>query len=315
MAHETIPVIVIAGATGTGKSALALAAARHLGGVILNADSRQVYADFPIITAQPGAAEQTAVPHRLYGFLPCREKLGAGAYANLAAGEILAAYASGTAPILVGGTGLYLQTLLSGIAPIPPVDPAVSRRWREALVEHGAPALHAVLARRDPETAARLHPNDSQRITRALEVLEGTGKPLGHWHSLPVPPPPYRLLTIIVDAALDELTPRLASRIEAMLQSGAEAEARKALRVCPDPAAPGWGGIGCAELLAFITGRTDLAACRAAWLHNTRAYAKRQITWFKRDRSAVRVQPGDRDAVMKACAAHWKRRSVFAREP
>ena len=306
-----IPVIVIAGATGTGKSALALATARALDGVIINADSRQVYADFPIITAQPGPEDTSLVPHRLYGFLPCRDKLGAGAYAELAAAEIKAAAHSGRAPILVGGTGLYLQTLFFGIAPIPPVDPEISGRWQRECAAQGAPALHALLAARDSASAARLHPNDSQRITRALEVLEGTGKPLGHWHSLPVPPSPYAVFTIIVESPLDALAPRLASRIDAMIHAGAEAEARVALAKCSDPAAPGWTGIGCAELLAHITGQIDFPTCRNAWIHNTRAYAKRQITWFKRDKTAWRVTPGEKDNIVETCRDFWGKGNLF----
>lgn len=296
-----IPVIVIAGPTGAGKSALAVAVARSLDGVVINADSRQVYADFPVITAQPDPEDFAAAPHRLYGFLPCREKLDAGTYAALAAGEIAAARARGKCPILTGGTGLYLQTLLQGIAPIPPVDPTVSARWRQRLAAEGPEVLHALLAARDPQSAARLHPNDSQRITRALEVLEGTGKPLGHWHSLPVPPSPYRSLALYTTINLDDLTPRLGQRIEIMLQKGALEEARAALALCPDPDAPGWSGIGCAELVAHISGKTTLEECKTAWLRNTRAYAKRQVTWFKRDKTLVPVAPENTAAVLDLC--------------
>lgn len=297
----SVPVVVISGPTGTGKSALALAVAVELDGVVINADSRQAYADFPIITAQPDAEDLGVAPHKLYGFLPCRQKLGAGAYADLAAAAVAAAHAEGKLPIVVGGTGLYVKTLLSGIAPVPPVDPNVSRLWRERCAAEGPQALHAVLSKRDPQSAARLHPNDSQRITRALEVLDGTGKPLGHWHALPVPPSPYRALSFYVTMSLDALEPRLAKRIDGMLEKGAIAEAEAAFAACPDGTAPGWSGIGCAELFALITGTLDMAACKAAWLQNTRAYAKRQITWFKRDTSLVSVQPDAVDSVLATC--------------
>lgn len=297
---QTIPVVVIAGATGTGKSALAAAMASRCNGIVINADSRQVYADFPVITAQPGNEETSLAPHRLYGFLPTPEKLGAGAYAALAAKEIAATHEAGLLSVLVGGTGLYLQALLNGIAVIPVVDQDISRRWQAECVEQGAPALHAVLAARDPESAARLHPNDSQRITRALEVLEGTGKPLGYWHARPVPPSPYRIFSVIVDVPLDSLTPHLATRIDAMIEGGALDEAQAAYARCSNPVAPGWTGIGCAELFQHITGRVTLAACKAEWGGNTRAYAKRQITWFKRDRIALRVGPGGLEEVLRA---------------
>ena len=297
--QSPIPVIVIAGPTGTGKSAMALAAARALDGVIINADSRQVYADFPIITAQPSVRDFVQATHKLYAFLPIRKKLSAGAYALLARGEIAAARKNSRMPIIVGGTGLYLQSLLSGIAPIPPVDPAISQRWQEECEKQGPNALHALLKTRDPETAARLHPNDSQRITRALEVLEGTGKPLGYWHSLPLPPPLYRPLSFCMDLSLDEITPRLEGRINAMLEEGAIEEAQKAYERCPDPTAPGWSGIGCAELFKYITGQADLETCKAIWLQNTRAYAKRQITWFKRDRDMIRCKPRDTELLLE----------------
>lgn len=304
-----VPVIVIAGFTGAGKSALALAVAREFSGVIINADSRQVYTDFPIITAQPDAAMAARAPHRLYGFLPCREKLGAGTYAAMAREEIAAAREAGKTPLLVGGTGLYLKTLLEGIAPIPAVAPGISRFWRKECAERGANALHALLAERDPQTAARVHPNDSQRITRALEVLEGTGKPLGWWHALPLPPPPYAALAFLVDMPLHALAPRLEQRIDAMIDAGAVAEARAARIRCDDPAAPGWSGIGCAELYEHITGKTDLAHCRAAWLANTRAYAKRQRTWFRRETGMTPAAPEDTENVLRRCAEFLNRMS------
>ena len=303
MPSSPIPVICVCGATGTGKSAAAVSLAERFRGAVINADSRQVYTDFPIITAQPGDADTSRCPHLLYGFLGCREKLGAGAYAELAGKEIADLHHRGTVPILTGGTGLYLRTLFRGIAPIPPVDPAISRAWAMRLKEEGAAALHRVLETLDPGSAAKLHPNDSQRITRALEVLEGTGKPLGYWHSLPVPPSPYRTLLLYLDLDLAALTPRLARRIDAMIDAGAVDEARRALAACPDPVAPGWSGIGCSELYRYLQGEIDLPACRELWLRNTRAYAKRQITWFRAERDKTAFDPRDIPGMLEAAAA------------
>lgn len=290
--------IVIAGPTGTGKSALAMRVAEALDGVIINADSRQVYRDFPITTAQPDATDMARIPHALYGFLAATDALSAGAYAQYASEAVTAARKAGKTPLLVGGTGLYIKTLLSGIAPIPAVDPAISLSWREKRVELGSPALHAILAEKDPATAARLHPNDSQRILRALEVAEGSGKPLSWWHARPVPPSPFRSISFLADMPLAAIEPQLEKRVDAMLEKGAVREARKALAGCDDPGAPGWSGIGCAELFAFITGKTDYAACRAAWIHHTRAYAKRQITWFRRETAMIRCRPDEAENVI-----------------
>ena len=299
LSASSIPVIVIAGPTGTGKSALALSVARAFDGIIINADSRQVYQDFPLVTAQPSLRDFVFVTHKLYGFLPVRKKLSAGAYALLAKGEIAAAYRQGRISVIVGGTGLYLQSLLSGIAPIPPVPDEVSRKWQEECERQGSRALHELLRQHDPDSAARLHPNDSQRIARALEVLEGTGRPLGYWHSLPLPPSVYDPLSFCMDLPLDTISPRLEGRIDAMLEAGAVEEAQKAYERCPDPDAPGWSGIGCSELFKYVTGQTDLETCKFSWLQNTRAYAKRQITWFKRDRSMIRCGPEDVDLVLQ----------------
>ena len=302
--HQTahIPVIVVAGATGTGKSAVALHLAREFDGTIINADSRQVYADFPIITAQPSATDTSLTPHELYGFLPTTEKLSAGAYAALAAQAIHRVRAAGKTPILVGGTGLYLRTLFQGIAPIPPIPEHVSAAWQTRCRSEGANALHALLVERDPETATRLHPNDSQRITRALEVLEVTGKTLGYWHALSVQKPLYAMRGIVTNMPLDSIAPRLAARIDAMLEDGALAEAEAALERCPIPEAPGWSGIGCAELYRHICGDIDLATCKALWLANTRAYAKRQLTWFRKATDFVPFAPSDTQGIFAFCS-------------
>ncbi len=306
-ASDRIPVLVIAGATGTGKSAAAMLAAGAFKGAVINADSRQAYADFPVITAQPSPEEQAAVPHRLYGFLTCTEKMSAGKYADLAREAVQAVWAAGLVPILTGGTGLYLNALLGGIAPIPPVPKSVSDAWQERCRREGPQVLHDILRERDPQSAARLHPNDSQRITRALEVLEATGKTLGHWHEQPVESGPFLALRILLEMSLEELAPRLKTRMEAMIGAGAVREAEKAFARCPDPAAPGWSGIGCAELHGYLTGALDFETCKAQWLQHTRDYAKRQITWFKRDKDALRLTPGDADSLLRACAKHLGR--------
>ncbi|MBG0775874.1 MAG: tRNA (adenosine(37)-N6)-dimethylallyltransferase MiaA [Desulfovibrionaceae bacterium] len=278
-----MPVCILLGPTGAGKTAAALHMARRLGCGVVNFDSRQIYRDFPIVTAQPTAEERAVCPHRLYGFLDTAEPMSAGAFTDLAARAIDETVDEGLVPVLVGGTGLYLRTLLEGIAPIPPVPAEVHERWIAACAAQGPEALHRRLAEVDPGSAARLHPNDRQRITRALEVFEATGRTLTWWHARPLPEPRYRALKIGVRVSMAELEPVLATRIERMLEAGALDEARAALARCPDRDAPGWSGIGCAELYRHLAGEWTLEETRARWFANTRAYARRQFTWFRKE--------------------------------
>lgn len=275
--------VCLAGPTGAGKTAAALALAEALPISVINADSRQVYADFPIITAQPSPEERARCPHLLYGFLSTDEKLGAGEYARLAAAAIAEEHEKGRLPILVGGTGLYFKTLLEGIAAIPDVPRPISAYWQTRCQAEGAPALHALLAEHDPAYAAKIHPHDRQRVTRALEVWQATGKSFSWWHARPLPVTPYDACKIGISLPMAELEILLGARIESMLRAGALEEARAALIRCPSPEAPGWTGIGCKEVHAHLEGSLTLDECRVLWRKNTRAYAKRQNTWFRAD--------------------------------
>ncbi|MDR2075401.1 MAG: tRNA (adenosine(37)-N6)-dimethylallyltransferase MiaA [Desulfovibrio sp.] len=296
----------ILGPTGAGKTAAALALALAFPGPvrILNADSRQVYREFPLITAQPSPEEQAAVPHRLYGFLPLSEKLGAGSYSRLADAAIRESLDAGALPVLVGGTGLYLKTLFAGIAPIPEVPADVLDQWRRACAAEGGPALHRLLGREDPEYAAKIHPHDRQRIVRALAVLQATGKPFSLWHKMPPLPSPYRPVKVGVGLPLSALEIRIRRRLEAMLEAGALEEARRAFVRFPDPSAPGWTAIGCRELLAHLNGLLSLEECRELWFRNTRAYAKRQLTWFRPDREITWFSPDQASALAEHVLEH-----------
>ena len=276
-------IICLAGPTGVGKTAAALGLARAVAGEVVNADSRQVYRDFPLITAQPTEEERAVCPHHLYGFLESRQGISAGRWADMAFAAIEALIRRGKTPIVVGGTGLYFRALLEGIAEIPSVSPEITARWTARCAEQGPESLHRELAEADPESAARIHPRDRQRIVRAWEVLEATGRPLGWWHVHAAPAPRCVGLRLGLHTTLDALTPRLGRRIDAMLEAGALEEARAARRHCPDGTAPGWSGIGCAELFRHLAGELPLEAARQLWLRNTRAYAKRQLTWFRAD--------------------------------
>lgn len=294
--------ICLAGPTGSGKTAAALSLARRLEragqrAVVINADSRQIYADFPLITAQPSAAERAVCPHLLYGYLPTTAKSSAGRWAEKARTALAEADAQGRVPVLVGGTGLYLRALLDGMADIPAPSPAISARLLDECRGAGAAALHARLSGIDPDYASRIHPHDRQRVVRALEVWESTGRSFSWWHSRTPPPLDRPVLRLGVGLPLDELTPLLRDRILTMLKAGALDEARAALTRCPDTTAPGWTGIGCAELAAHLMGRLRLDECVDLWTRKTRAYAKRQWTWFRADARIVWHRPGDGNAL------------------
>ena len=281
----TLPVRVIclAGPTGSGKTAAALALAQAVGGDVINTDSRQIYKDFPIITAQPSPEEVAQCPHHLYGFQATADKLSAGQWAERAVLVAKEVVSRGKVPLLVGGTGLYFRAVLDGIAAIPPVPAGISQNLLERCAVEGPQVLHAELELVDPKYAARIHPHDRQRVVRALEVYEATRKSFTWWHAHAQPAPLAQGLYCGIDMSLEELTPRLGRRIELMLEAGAVQEAQMALDVCPDAAASGWSGIGCAELHAYLTGKCALDACVELWRKNTRAYAKRQLTLFRGD--------------------------------
>lgn len=290
---EQIPVICLAGPTGCGKTGLAVKMARQIGAEIMNADSRQVYRDFPIITAQPSKEEQEGIPHHLFGFLESSEKISSGQWSMTAREKAAEILARGNIPLLVGGTGFYFQTLLHGIAHIPPVPQAVSLELARRLQNEGPNILFAELETIDPSYAARIHPNDSQRVARALEVFKATGKTFSWWHENSMEAAPCHGPLIVIDANLSSLEPALLHRIDLMLAAGAMEEARKALEKCSSKNAPAWNGIGCAELRSFLENETSLEECKNQWFRNTRAYARRQLTWFHGRKEALYISPGN----------------------
>lgn len=293
-------IVCVVGPTAAGKTGAGIALARELGGEVVNFDSRQVYEDFPIITAQPSEEERAACPHLLYCFLPTHKALGAAAYGDLLMAAIAEVRSRGKLPILVGGTGLYLKALLSPLAPIPDIPEPIRKKIQEACELHGPNKLHRELAAVDPALAARLHPNDRQRIMRGLEVYEATAKPLSCWHAETHGTRDLTPFKLGVGVPLPELTPHLYKRIDLMLEAGALDEARAAMERNADPDAPGWSGIGCAELHAYLRGDMDMDGCKRLWGKNTRAYAKRQLTWFKADKDVAWFRPGEDEAMLKA---------------
>ncbi len=286
-------VLCLVGPTGAGKTEAALHLAELFGGVVINADSRQVYRDVPIITAQPSPQEQSVCPHYLYGFLDMDQSMSAGIWTELAAEQVYYHAERGRLPMLVGGTGMYVKSLLEGIVAIPAIPSNIHEALQEECARRGSAPLHARLVEVDPVYAARIHPNDKQRITRALEVFEFTGKTFSAWHTETKALYPMKALKIGFAMTLDQLQPRLGLRIDHMLRAGALHEVDEAWARCPDAKAAGWTGIGCAELLSYVHGHYNLPAACDAWLRNTRAYAKRQLTWFNADKAIHWFNPRD----------------------
>jgi tRNA dimethylallyltransferase len=281
--------VILGGPTASGKSALALALARALGGTVINADSMQVYRELPVLTAQPSAAEQVAVPHRLYGFLSVAERCSAGRWAALARAEIDAALGQGRLPIVVGGTGLYLRALTDGLAPVPPVPTAVREAARRRLSEVGKAAFHAELARRDPRMAARVRPTDPQRMVRAWEVIEATGRSLADWQAEPDRAAKgLRFVKLVLLPDRARLYAACDARFAAMVEHGALDEARQVAAHGEAPGLPGLKALGLRELLAHLRGETSLDEAVAAGRQATRRYAKRQMTWFRHQFSGAR---------------------------
>lgn len=300
---QPLRMVCLVGATGTGKTAAALAIARASNGAVVNFDSRQVYAGLPIVTAQPTAEEQAVCPHALYGYLDVRVPVRAGEFSTEILNAAHAVAAQGKLPILVGGTGLYLKSLIHGLAPIPDIAPEIRAGILEECAQVGSPVLHARLVLIDPDYAAKIHPNDPQRTCRALEVYAGTGRTLTSWHRETVRSEEIEVVQIGLATDLDTLTPRLSRRIDAMLVQGALAEVRDTYASCPDRKAPGFSGIGCPELLGVLLDGMPLEEAVSLWVRNTRAYAKRQLTWFKKDADISWHQPDDLDGIVAAVCA------------
>jgi len=273
--------VLIAGPTASGKSAAALALAEQIGGAVINADSMQVYAEAPVLTAQPDAAARTRVPHLLYGHVPARELYSVGRYAQDAKAALAQVQSMNRVPIFVGGTGMYFMALEEGLAAIPPIPAGVRDAGRALLDEIGVGALHARLAARDPATAAGLRPTDPQRTLRAWEVLEATGRPLVEWQAAPAEPilKGFKLARILLDPPRPALRAAIAARFEAMVDAGGLVEARALEGL--DLSLPAAKLLGLRPLQALDRGELSRKAAVEEVVTATRQFAKRQMTWFR----------------------------------
>jgi len=275
--------VLIAGPTASGKSALALAVAERLGGVVVNTDSMQVYRDLAIITARPSAAEMARVPHLLYGHVDAAENYSVGSFLRDAAGALESARVQGRIPIFAGGSGLYFKALTAGLAAIPPIPPEIRAVVRSRLEASGPAALHVELSRRDPVAAAHLRPNDRTRIARALEVVEATGRSITDWQRVGTPPLLDAGHTAKLFLAPDRavLYRRIDARFDTMLSVGALDEVRALAARQLDPLLPAMKAHGVPWLIRHLAGEISLAAAVAEAKKDTRHYAKRQFTWFR----------------------------------
>jgi tRNA dimethylallyltransferase len=273
--------LIVAGPTASGKSALALMIAERLAGTIINTDSMQVYRELRVLTARPTVQEEARVPHRLYGVRPAADAGSVAWWRDAALAAMNQAHAAGRLPILTGGSGMYFAALTDGLADIPDPGPDARAEARRLLAEQGPAALHASLTHVDPATAARLKPEDSQRIARAWEVWRGTGLGLAAWQNRRGPPAPWRFSAVRLDPPRDALRAAIATRFEAMLRDGALDEVRALLALGLDPDLPAMRAHGVPELSAHLAGTLSLQEAGRRTELVTGQYTKRQATWFR----------------------------------
>ncbi|MBV1698292.1 MAG: tRNA (adenosine(37)-N6)-dimethylallyltransferase MiaA [Hyphomicrobiales bacterium] len=275
--------MLIAGPTASGKSALALALARKLNAIVVNADSMQVYQDLRIITARPSAEEAQQAPHRLYGHVDAAENYSVGRWCSEVAATLDSTARYGRAIVIVGGTGLYFNALTRGLAAVPPISPEIRKEVRARLASEGVGALHAELKERDPAAAARLMPGDRARISRALEVVLATGRSLIDWHEeeKPAAVDLSRAAKVFLMPDRDELMRRIDARFDAMIAAGAVDEVRTLAARNLDPQLPAMKAHGVPWLIRHLNGEIGLEQAADAAKRETRQYTKRQATWFR----------------------------------
>ena len=275
--------VLIAGPTASGKSALALELARATGGVIINADSMQVYRDLRVLTARPAPDEEALVPHRLYGHVDAAVNFSAGGWVADAANVLAEVRAQNRLAIFAGGSGLYFKALTSGLSAVPPIPREIRDSVRARLERDGVEALHAELAQVDPAAAERLKPRDRSRIARALEVVEATSRSLTDWHRDGLPPllPQHQFRALFLAPDRDQLYARIDARFDAMLRAGALGEVAALTARHLDPLLPAMKAHGVPALIRHLRGEISLAEAAEIGRADTRHYAKRQFTWFR----------------------------------
>ncbi|WHA42190.1 tRNA (adenosine(37)-N6)-dimethylallyltransferase MiaA [Agrobacterium larrymoorei] len=275
--------ILITGPTASGKSALAVRLAEQHNGVVINADSMQVYDTLRVLTARPSEEDMQGIPHHLYGHIPASSLYSTGEWLREISALLAEFRAEGRLPVIVGGTGLYFKALTGGLSDMPPIPADIRERYRQRLIEEGSAPLHQELQARDPEMATVLKPADGQRIVRALEVLEATGSSIKTYQTTsgPMIVDPDRAQKLVVLPERSVLHERINRRFENMMQSGAveEVEALLSLDLPPDSTA--LKAIGVSQIAEMLAGRMSQEDVTEKSAAATRQYAKRQMTWFR----------------------------------
>lgn len=279
------PVAVIAGPTASGKTKLAVLLCKALNGEVVSADSMQIYQGMQIATAKPTVEEMGGIPHHLLDFQPLEKPFSVADYVQLARKTIADIRHRNKLPMIVGGTGLYIDSLLQGIAYTPSVNPQIRAEFKEFEAQHGSQALHEELAKVDPHAAESIHPHNVKRVVRALEMYRVTGKTLEENAALShVKPSSYQACFLCLGFRdKEKLYQRIDARVDKMLEAGLVQEVKEALQNCGPTAVQ---AIGCKELLPYFAGSCTLGEAAKAIKQSTRHYAKRQLTWFRREKQA-----------------------------
>ena len=303
--------VLIAGPTASGKSAFALELAARHQGVIINADSMQLYAELSVLSARPSREEEAQAPHRLYGFQPMEQPYSVADWLIRVEAEISAAKAQGLLPIITGGTGLYFQALTRGLAPVPDIPDDIRAAVRLQAQSEGPLAVHRALEHEDPVMAVALQPTDSQRLIRALEVIRATGRSLHAWQKDPAAPPVLPLdqtlpLIVMPDRAM--LYQRINARFDLMIEQGGLDEARAILAMGLDPSLPAMKALGLPQLIAHLAGKASLDEAVTTSKTVSRRYAKRQMTWFRNQMSDwVTEESGISDELLSRVSTELKK--------
>jgi len=286
MSAESPRAILIAGPTASGKSSAALKLAQACNGAIINADSMQVYDELRILSARPPASDEALVPHYLYGTVPASTAYSTGMWVEQVADVLETVWHQGRTPIIVGGTGLYFYALENGLSPVPDIAVEVREKWRQKLVDEGVAALYQDLKLTDEIMAERLKPGDSQRIVRALEVKEATGISLSEWHRRENSTPVLAgegIVRVVISPEREEIYRRCDQRLDWMVENGGLDEVRNLLALKLDCRLPAMKALGVAQLGRFVEGEVSLEEALVRAKTDTRRYAKRQLTWIKRN--------------------------------